>query len=72
MSRSYKKAIYKDRGHLKKLYWRIIRSNWKNKIRSNVFDLPNEKSIINDYNYRDYMYIFSKTSDQEYKKYTRK
>ena len=58
MSRSRKLAIYKDKG-LKKLYWRIIRSHIKQKVKSIINnpdcdDLPNPKSIVNDYDYSDY------------------
>lgn len=67
MSRSRKKAILKDKPRNRNkasLYWRRIRSTIKTKIRScrNIEDLeiPNHKSIINDYEYCD------KTIDYEY------
>ena len=73
MSRSYRKPIIKDRPRNKKkssLYWRIIRRHLKNLMKSTTFehfmDLPNPKTILNDYDYSDYKFI---NCD---KKYTRK
>lgn len=67
MSRSRKKAIIKQaRRNYKKstMYWRTIRSAIKNTIRScrNYEDLeiPDPKTIVNDYDYSDY------TIDYEY------
>lgn len=56
MSRSYKKAIYKDNTG-KKTYWRRIRSRWKNLMRSGADpeQLPSEKTIVNDWDYCDYI-----------------
>ncbi len=56
MSRSYRKAIYKDRGYMKSIYWGVIRSVWRNWIKSgrDPEDLPNKRSIVNDWNYSDY------------------
>lgn len=65
MSRSYKKAIYKDKG-LKDIYWKSIRRTTNQKVKEllkNEIDevfLPDPKSLINDYNYCDY------TIDYEY------
>ncbi len=53
MSRSYKKAIYKDVGHRKKGYWRTIRRVQKQAIKQGK-DIPNPKTIINDHDYSDY------------------
>ena len=66
MSRSYKKAIFKDKGIGSRAYHRIVR--WHNgtilrtKIKTNIvledieieLDLKDSKSIVNDYNYCDY------------------
>lgn len=61
MSRSRKKAILKDKPKNQKrtsFYWRIVRSAIKNVIRSckNYEDLeiPDPKTIVNDYDYCDY------------------
>ena len=72
MSRSYRKAIYKDNIG-KKTYWRRVRSHWKNLMRSGVDpeQLPSEKTIINDYDYCDYVvdyeYNFGIYSREEYR-----
>lgn len=62
MSRSRKKAIIKDKPRNKKrtsIYWRRVRSVIKNKIRScrdfENLEIPNSKSIVNDYDYCDYV-----------------
>ena len=66
MSRSRKKAIFKDKGIGRKAYHRIVRRHngtiLRTKIKSNILlddieielDLKNSKSIVNDYNYCDY------------------
>ena len=68
MSRSRKKAIFKDKGIGKRAYHRIIRRHngtiLRTKIKSNILlddidieielDLKDSKSIVNDYNYCDY------------------
>lgn len=59
MSRSYKKAIVKDRG-LKKLYWKIVRRVINERVKKYLntdpddVEIPNPKEIMNDYNYSDY------------------
>ena len=65
MSRSRKKAIFKDKGIGRKAYHRIVRRHngtiLRTKIKSNILlddieielDLKNSKSIVNDYNYCD-------------------
>ena len=62
MSRSTRKAIIKDRprnGKKSSLYWRSVRSTQNNAIKScrnfEELEIPNEKTIINDYNYCDYI-----------------
>ena len=66
MSRSRKKAIFKDKGIGKRTYHRIVRRHngtiLRTKIKSNILlddieielDLKDSKSIVNDYNYCDY------------------
>lgn len=58
MSRSRKKPIIKDKG-LKNLYWRKIRSRINQLVRGFKRDqenteLPDPKSLMNDYDYSDY------------------
>ena len=73
MSRSKREPIIKDRprNHKKStIYWRTIRSVWNNIIKSfkgdyEDFDLPNEKTIVNDYDYSDYKFF---TDDEKYKR----
>jgi hypothetical protein len=60
MSRSYKKAIYKDKGWIKNIYWRIIRRVQKQCLKQGK-DIPNPKQIIEDCDYHDYV------CDYEYK-----
>lgn len=60
MSRSYKKAIIKDVGFCKKIYWKTHRRIINSIISStNISDLdeivlPHPREIINDYSYSDY------------------
>lgn len=62
MSRSRKKlAIVKASVHSNG-YWKTIRSRIKTKIKSHTTDLeelelPNAKTIINDYDYCDWIYM---------------
>lgn len=61
MSRSKKKhAVAKDRGMTTHEYWSTIRHEWKQTLRTNWEDediyFRNPKSIINDYNYCDWIY----------------
>lgn len=60
MSRSRKKAIYKDRGS-KNIYHKVIRSNINQVVREakkledpEEIEIPDGKTIINDYDYCDY------------------
>lgn len=64
MSRSYKLPIFKDKG-IKNLYHRIVKRRIRNYLKSNFFNLrdkdfhynaPNPKTIVNDYNYCDYVF----------------
>lgn len=69
MSRSRKKPILKDSfRRVKKatMYWRPIRSRLKNELRSGAEELPNPKSIINDYTRCDRVYR-AYTKEQEVK-----
>lgn len=69
MSRSYKKPIIKDRPRNYKkstYYWRKVRRISKNCMRSGR-DIPNQKSIIDDYDYSDYTIV-----DCNSAKYSRK
>lgn len=71
MSRSYKKAIYKDAGSYGK-YYRIIKRHIKQFIRSHKYEfasddfdkvIPLDKEIVNDYDICDW------TVKAEYNKY---
>ena len=59
MSRSYKKAIIKDKG-FKDIYHKICRRVIKQHVKkfikndSDSIILPDEKEIVNDYDYSDY------------------
>lgn len=55
MSRSSKKAIFKDNWG-KKGYWKRVRSRQRNEMRSGVHpeDVSNPKTLINDYDYCEY------------------
>jgi hypothetical protein len=78
MSRSHKKAIIKDRprNHKKSsLYWRRVRSAIKNKIRScddlDKLEIPNPKTIVNDYDYCDYIIDYEHDKGPDYFWYNR-
>lgn len=62
MSRSYRKAIVKDKSFTKN-YWRSIRSSQNQTVRDiprlvdvETYDIRSEKTIINDYTYRDWVF----------------
>lgn len=57
MSRSSKKAIHKDVGFMKKDYWKTVRRVQKQALNSGK-DIPNPRSIVNDYDYSDYTFDF--------------
>lgn len=55
MARSVKKkAVVKIRGHLKKVYWKLIRRIQKQDL-TNGRDIRGSKEIINDWDYIDYI-----------------
>lgn len=70
MSRSRKKPHFKDKGHMKDLYWKAIRREWKQDLNYKNIDvtflfaedflheiqLRKPKEIINDYDYRDWSF----------------
>jgi hypothetical protein len=65
MSRSYKKAIIKDRPRNYKKstsYWKGTRSTINNVVKQLKYDptleIPNEKTLINDYDYSDYSFNY--------------
>lgn len=85
MSDSKRKAIIKDRPRNAKkstLYWRKIRRVTKQLVGIGEEDLPNPKSIINDYDYCDYIidneyvgwssFFKDDDRDKEREKYRRK
>ena len=64
MSRTKKLPIIKDRPRNYKkstLYWRRVRRVWSTLMASGNYDLPNPKTIINDYDYSDYVLYSTKT-----------
>lgn len=71
MSRSYRKAIYKDKG-LKKLYWKNVRSRINQVVREikenpdKEFEIPDPKQIMNDYDYSDYTIDYEHTRSKSY------
>lgn len=85
MARSRRFPIYKDKGFRKKDYWKNIRrvSKYYLKLKYSIdaysgdydvihnhwIDIPNPKTVINDYNYRDYICTpYSYWRDEEWKK----
>lgn len=64
MSRSRKKAIYKDgAGPWKRCLRRLVKRSQRNFLRSNLSEIiagnkaiPDDKTIVNDYTYSDYTY----------------
>lgn len=65
-----KNLVLKDTGYLKKLYWRIIRRVWKNKISNTItngditeLELPNNNTIVGKYEYHDWIYRCDKDAD---------
>ena len=61
MARSVKKAIYKDVGYAKRTYHKVTRSNINQTLREakkledlEELEIPEEKTIVNDYSYCDY------------------
>ena len=74
MSRSRKKAIYKDKGI--RPYWRFVRGSINNAVRDILhlidkedYNIPDPKEIINDYDYSDYTldYEYRRTESKEWK-----
>ncbi len=86
MSKSYKKAVFKDNGMGKDILRRQIRSSQKNYIRSNIdkflddgdANIPDGKTIMNDYNWCDYRFYHehankkNRDNDEWYKLFRRK
>ncbi len=63
MSRSRKKAIVKDNPKRKELFRRRIRRTIKTSLASGKEELPNPKTIVNDYDYCDYKFNFEYRGD---------
>lgn len=86
MSKSYKKAVYKDSGMGKDILRRQIRSSQKNYIRSNIdkflddgdANVPDDGTIMNEYNWCDYRFYHehsnkkNRETDEWYKVFRRK
>lgn len=78
MARSFKKPYIKDKPRNSKKssdYWRRIRTNQNQVVRQLKYDptleIPEEKTIVNDWDYEDYKYEI-KSDNQYYNKATRK
>lgn len=64
MGKSYKKSVFKDKGMGKDILRRQIRSAQKNYMRSNIdkfladddVNIPDGKTVTNDYNWCDYRF----------------
>ena len=60
MSRSYRKPYIKDNGLSTQEYWKPIRRTWKMFLNQNYMDpdinFPSPKSLINDWDYCDYIF----------------
>jgi len=55
MSRSYKKIpVLKVHGHLKNIYWKLVRKKINSAIKTGTEIIPNPKEIICDYDYTEY------------------
>ena len=74
MSRSRKKAIYKDKGL--RPYWKYVRGGINNAVRGILYlidkedyNIPDPKEIINDYDFCDYIidYEYRRTESKEWK-----
>lgn len=82
MSKSYKVPVYKNKD-IKSIYHRIVKRRIKNYLKSNFFKLqdkdfdcniPNPRTIVNDYRYCDYIFDarFSKNLEKWRCKLSRK
>lgn len=65
MSKSYKKAVFKDNGMGKDILRRQVRNSLRNYMRSNIdkfldddcdVNIPDEKTVTNDYDWCDYRF----------------
>ena len=81
MSRSRKRPIIKDVGFMKRDYWKVIRRVHKQEIKKHHhefmylgweddFVLTNPKSIINDYDYCDWISDMESITEKQLNKYT--
>lgn len=77
MSRSRKEPVVRDSPRNEKkstLYWRHVRKGIKQAVRKLFYnedaDIPNPKTIINDYDREDYS--FRAWTDEQKKKWSRK
>ena len=64
MGKSRKKAIVKDVGHMKDIYWQIHRRTNKQILKNAVengeeeIDFLHPKELVNDYDYSDWTFDF--------------
>jgi len=63
MSRSVKKPVYNDSGWMKRGYWKAVRTATKTRVRGllltddldeAVQQIPDPRTVVNDWDYRDY------------------
>lgn len=67
MSRSRKLPVLKDKSFKKKLYWRNIRSRINQLVRVGEEELPDPKTLINDYDYIDWIYDYRTYNKEKFK-----
>jgi hypothetical protein len=77
MSRSYKKTnVTKYKGYRKDNYWKTVRKNINQKLKTTEnfedIELPDPKSIIDDYDYVDEVFVCTKEECYCIKRYGRK
>ena len=70
MGKSKKKAIVKDVGHMKDVYWQIHRRTNKQILKNAVENGAEEieflqpKELVNDYNYSDWTFDFENINNE--------
>lgn len=70
MGKSRKKAIVKDIGHMKDIYWQVHRRTNKQilknavDIRSDEIPFKQPKELINDYDYSDWTFDFENIDNE--------
>lgn len=69
MSRSRRRPYRKDKGWRAEEYWRVIRREWKQDLKTNWsnpdFQLRKPQEIINNYDYCDWWYFVELDHENE-------